>query len=68
LPARADPGLVDRRNGPIYRRNRNRSMNWTRFRRTLQRFPLARVRTVRSASAYLESTASPMKRCEQHVH
>jgi group II intron reverse transcriptase/maturase len=33
----------------LYRRNRNRSMNWTRFRRLLQRYPLARVRTVRSA-------------------
>ena len=32
----------------LYRRNRNRSFNWTRFRRTLQRYPLARVRTVRS--------------------
>ena len=32
----------------LYRRNRNRSFNWTRFRRLLQRYPLARVRTVRS--------------------
>jgi RNA-directed DNA polymerase len=32
----------------LYRRSRTRSMNWTRFRRTLQRYPLARVRTVRS--------------------
>jgi RNA-directed DNA polymerase len=32
----------------LYRRNRNRSLNWTRFRRMLQRYPLARVRTVRS--------------------
>jgi RNA-directed DNA polymerase len=33
----------------LYRRNRNRALNWTRFRRMLQRYPLARVRTVRSA-------------------
>ncbi len=32
----------------LYRRNRNRSLNWTRYRRMLQRYPLARVRTVRS--------------------
>lgn len=32
----------------LYRRNRNRSLNWTQFRRMLQRYPLARVRTVRS--------------------
>jgi group II intron reverse transcriptase/maturase len=32
----------------LYRRNRSRSLNWTRFRRMLQRYPLARVRTVRS--------------------
>ncbi len=32
----------------LYRRNRCRSLNWTRFRRMLQRYPLARVRTVRS--------------------
>jgi RNA-directed DNA polymerase len=32
----------------LYRRSRSRSMNWTRFRRVLQRYPLARVRTVRS--------------------
>jgi group II intron reverse transcriptase/maturase len=32
----------------LYRRNRNRSFNWLRFRRTLQRYPLARVRTVHS--------------------
>ncbi len=32
----------------LYRRSRTRSMNWARFRRTLQRYPLARVRTVRS--------------------
>jgi len=33
----------------LYRRSRTRSMNWTRFRRLLQRYPLAGVRTVRSA-------------------
>jgi len=33
----------------LYRRSRKRSMNWARFRRMLQRYPLARVRTVRSA-------------------
>lgn len=33
----------------LYRRSRTRSMNWARFRRTLQRYPLARVCTVRSA-------------------
>src|SRR3954447_25564993 len=33
----------------LYRRSRTRSMNWVRFRRTLQRYPLAGVRTVRSA-------------------
>lgn len=32
----------------LYRRNRNRSFNWPRFRRMLQRYPLTRVRTVRS--------------------
>ena len=32
----------------LYRRNRNRAFNWTRFRHTLQRYPLARVRTVHS--------------------
>jgi len=32
----------------LYRRSRSRSMTWTRFRRMLQRYPLARVRTVRS--------------------
>ena len=32
----------------LYRRNRSRSMDWTRFRRMLQRYPLARVRTVHS--------------------
>lgn len=32
----------------LLRRNRNRAFNWTRFRRMLQRYPLARVRTVRS--------------------
>lgn len=32
----------------LYRRNRNRAFNWVRFRRTLQRYPLARVRTVHS--------------------
>jgi hypothetical protein len=31
----------------LYRSNRNRSLNWTRFRRMLQRYPLARVRTAR---------------------
>jgi RNA-directed DNA polymerase len=33
----------------LYRRSRTRSMDWARFRRTLQRYPLARVRTVRSS-------------------
>jgi group II intron reverse transcriptase/maturase len=33
----------------LYRRSRTRSMNWARFRRLLQRYPLAGVRTVRSA-------------------
>jgi group II intron reverse transcriptase/maturase len=33
----------------LYRRSRTRSMNWDRFRRLLQRYPLAGVRTVRSA-------------------
>jgi hypothetical protein len=32
----------------LYRRSRARSMNWARFRRLLQRYPLAGVRTVRS--------------------
>jgi len=32
----------------LYRRNRNRAFNWVRFRRMLQRYPLARVRTVHS--------------------
>jgi len=32
----------------LYRRSRTRSMNWTRFRHLLQRYPLAGVRTVRS--------------------
>ena len=32
----------------LHRRNRDRSMNWIRFRRMLQRYPLARVSTVRS--------------------
>jgi group II intron reverse transcriptase/maturase len=32
----------------LYRRDRCRSLNWTRFRRMLQRYPLARVRKVRS--------------------
>jgi group II intron reverse transcriptase/maturase len=32
----------------LYRRNRLRSLNWSAFRRLLQRYPLARVRTVRS--------------------
>ena len=32
----------------LYRRNRNRAFNWDRFQRTLQRYPLARVRTVHS--------------------
>src|SRR5262249_3444836 len=33
----------------LYRRSHTRSMNWARFRRLLQRYPLAGVRTVRSA-------------------
>lgn len=33
----------------LYRRSRTRSMNWARFLRVLQRYPLARVCTVRSA-------------------
>jgi group II intron reverse transcriptase/maturase len=32
----------------LYRRNRLRSLNWSAFRRLLKRYPLARVRTVRS--------------------
>ncbi len=32
----------------LYRRSRARSLNWARFRRLLQRYPLAGVRTVRS--------------------
>lgn len=32
----------------LYRRSRTRSMNWARFLRVLQRYPLARVCTVRS--------------------
>jgi RNA-directed DNA polymerase len=32
----------------LYRRSRTRTMNWVRFRRLLQRHPLAGVRTVRS--------------------
>ncbi len=32
----------------LYRRNRLRSLNWSLFRRLLRRYPLARVRTVRS--------------------
>jgi len=32
----------------LLRRNRNRTLNWDLFRRLLQRFPLAPVRTVRS--------------------
>jgi RNA-directed DNA polymerase len=36
----------------LYRRSRQRSMNWARFRRTLQRYPLARVRTVRSVDRH----------------
>jgi group II intron reverse transcriptase/maturase len=32
----------------LYRRNRLRSLNWTMYRRLLQRFPLAPVRTVHS--------------------
>jgi RNA-directed DNA polymerase len=32
----------------LYRRNRWRAFNWARFRRLLQRYPLARVRTVHS--------------------
>lgn len=37
----------------LYRRSRTRSMNWTRFRRMLQRYPLARVRTVRSVCRHV---------------
>jgi hypothetical protein len=33
----------------LNRRSRTRSMNWARFRPLLQRYPLAGVRTVRSA-------------------
>jgi RNA-directed DNA polymerase len=33
----------------LYLRSRTRSMNWARFRLTLRHYPLARVRTVRSA-------------------
>ena len=40
----------------LYRRSRTRSMNWARFRRLLQRYPLAGVRTVRSAYRH---TANP---------
>jgi RNA-directed DNA polymerase len=36
----------------LYRRRRTRSMNWARFRRTLQRYPLASVRTVRSVYSH----------------
>jgi RNA-directed DNA polymerase len=32
----------------LYRRSRTRTMNWVRFRRLLQRYPLEGVRTVRS--------------------
>lgn len=32
----------------LYRRSRTRSLNWARFRRMIQRLPLARVCTVRS--------------------
>ena len=32
----------------LYRRSRCRTMDWARFRSTLQRYPLAHVRTVRS--------------------
>jgi len=32
----------------LFRRSRTRTMNWVRFRRLLQRYPLAGVRTVRS--------------------
>jgi RNA-directed DNA polymerase len=32
----------------LYRRNRLRSLNWSLFRRLLQRYPLAPVRTMRS--------------------
>ena len=40
----------------LYRRSRTRSMTWARFRRLLQRYPLAGVRTVRSAYRH---TANP---------
>jgi hypothetical protein len=33
----------------LYRRSRTRALTWSRFRRLLQRYPLAGVRTVRSA-------------------
>ena len=36
----------------LYRRSRTRSMNWARFRRLLQRYPLAGVRTVRSVYSH----------------
>jgi RNA-directed DNA polymerase len=36
----------------LYRRSRTRSMNWARFRRTLQRYPLTSVRTVRSVYSH----------------
>src|SRR5262245_15672022 len=39
----------------LYRRSRTRSMNWARFRRLLQRYPLAGVRTVRSAYRHAAS-------------
>jgi RNA-directed DNA polymerase len=39
----------------LYRRSRLRSMNWARFRLTIQRYPLARVRTVRSTYGHAAS-------------
>jgi group II intron reverse transcriptase/maturase len=40
----------------LYRRSRTRSMNWVRFRRLLQRYPLAGVRTVRSVCRHAANT------------
>ena len=39
----------------LLRRSRLRSMNWARFRLTIQRYPLARVRTVRSTYSHAAS-------------
>jgi group II intron reverse transcriptase/maturase len=39
----------------LLRRSRLRSMNWARFRLTIQRYPLARVRTVRSTYGHAAS-------------